>query len=74
MKDQSPGHVGLFLIAIGTMSVILGSVEYFQTLKHLNKLSETHYKAFNYSLIIGIAVGLLGLFLFITILTNTELF
>jgi putative membrane protein len=65
-------HLGLTLIALGTASVVLGTIEYYKTLKHLNRLSERDYRPLNYSFIIGVMVALLGLFLFITILTHTE--
>jgi len=74
LKAQGPWRLGLTLIAIGTTSVILGAIEYFMTLKRLDKLSERDYKPLNFSFIVGILVGLLGLFLFITILTHTEVF
>lgn len=74
MGAHGPRRLGLFLIALGVISVLLGSVEYFQTVRRLNALSVKKFQAVNISLIVGIAIGLLGLFLFITILTNTEIF
>jgi putative membrane protein len=74
LKAEGPRRLGLFLIALGVVSVILGSIEYYQTVKRMNKLSATHYKAVNFSFIVGVLIGLLGLFLFITILTHTEVF
>ena len=38
-KTTGPRHLGLFLIALGTISVILGSIEYFKSVKRLNKIS-----------------------------------
>ena len=74
LKGQGPRRLGLFLIALGVVSVILGSMEYYQTVRRLNTLSATRYKAINFSFIMGILIGLLGLFLFVTILTHTEVF
>lgn len=74
MKAASARRLGLFLIAIGTASVILGSIEYFATLKRLDKLSERNFKPLNFAFVVGILAGLLGFFLFITILTHTEVF
>lgn len=74
LNAQSPERLGLFLIALGTASVVMGSMEYYETLKRLNTLSQCDYKPLNYSFFIGITVGLLGSFLFITILTHTEFF
>ena len=74
LRTEGPRRLGLFLIALGVVAVILGSIEYYQTVNRLNKLSATSYKAFNFSFIVGLLIGLLGLFLFITILTHTEVF
>ena len=71
---QAGETLGLFLIALGVVSVILGSIEYYHTIRRLNRMSATNYKALNFSFIVGLLIGLLGLFLFITILTHTEVF
>lgn len=70
---NGPRRLGLFLIAMGVISVLLGSVEYHQTLTRLNKLSSRHMRTLNTTLVVGILIGLLGLFLFITILTRMEI-
>lgn len=69
---HGPRRLGLFLIALGVMSVLLGSLEYFWVVRRMNTLSTKKYSTVNMSLIVGIVIGLLGLFLFITIATNTE--
>lgn len=74
LRVQGPRRLGLFLIALGTASVILGSIEYFGTVKRLNKSCDYHRKPLNFSFIVGLVLGLLGLFLFITILINEEVF
>jgi putative membrane protein len=74
LKADGPRRLGLFLIALGVISVILGSVEYFQTVKRLDALSATSYRPLNFQFIMGVLIGLLGLFLFITIVTHTEVF
>jgi uncharacterized membrane protein YidH (DUF202 family) len=74
MKAAGPRRLGLFLIALGVTSVILGSIEYYNTVQRLNKMSPQRYKAVNFSFLVGILIGLLGLFLFVTILTHTEVF
>ena len=74
MQAMGPRRLGLFLIALGVISVVLGSIEYYHTIQRLNRMSATNYKALNFSFIVGILIGLLGLFLFITILTHTEVF
>ena len=74
LRVEGPRRLGLFLIALGTVAVIMGGIEYFGTVKRLNKQSAGRYNPLNFSFIVGIIIGLLGLFLFITIVTNTEVF
>jgi putative membrane protein len=74
VQAQSPKRIGLFLISLGTMAMILGTVEYYQTMKHLDKMTARVYKPFNFSTVVGCLVGPLGLFLVITILLNDEVF
>ena len=52
LKAQGPRRLGLFPIALGVVSVFLGSVEYFQTLRRLNTLSSARYRTVNLSLIV----------------------
>jgi putative membrane protein len=74
MQIHSPRRIGLLLIAMGTASVIMGTIEYFHTVRQLDALSAKTYKPLNLSLLLGAVVGVLGLFLFITILANAEVF
>jgi len=74
LRAQSPRRFGLFLIALGVVSVVLGAVEYFATVKRLNTMSERIYSPCNFSFIMALAIGLLGLFLFTTILIHAEVF
>jgi putative membrane protein len=74
LQQQGPRRLGLFLIALGTMSVILGTIEYYHTIINLDKLNDTKHKPWNFSTVVGAAVGLMGLFLFLTILLNAEVF
>ncbi len=74
IKVEGPRRLGLTLIAFGMIAVILGAIEYFGTVKRLNRQSTTRYNPWNFSFILGIAIGLLGLLLFITILINREVF
>lgn len=73
-RQVSPKRIGILLIALGTVSVILGTIEYFHEMKHLDKMSKRDYKPLNFSTIMGAFVGLLGLFLIITMLINKEVF
>lgn len=74
-SEQGPRRLGLTLIFLGTMSIILGTYEYFKTSKQLYAMLGKEYKIKgDFTLAIGAIVCLLGFFLFITILTHTEVF
>ena len=74
LTSNGPRRLGLFLIALGVVSVVLGSIEYFQTVKRLDALTAKSSRPLNFAFIAGVLIGLLGLFLFITIITHTEVF
>jgi putative membrane protein len=74
LKVQGPRRPGLFLIALGTASVLMGSIEYFGTIRRLNVHSEIRHNPLSFSFVLGVLIGLLGVFLFITILANEEVF
>ena len=74
LSTQGPRRLGLFLIAMGVVSVVLGASEYRHALKRLNLMSSTQYRTINATFLTGIVIGLLGLFLFVTIITHTEVF
>jgi putative membrane protein len=71
---HGPRRLGLILIGIGTASVVLGAIDYYSTLKRLNQMSAISYSPFNFTLIMGLLIGLFGLFLFVTIILHTEVF
>jgi putative membrane protein len=72
MSENSPKRIGLFLICLGTIAVILGTIEYYNTMRHLDSMTTRTYKPWNFSTVVGVLVGLLGLFLVVTILFNME--
>lgn len=74
LQVQGPRRLGLALIAFGTVSAFIGATEYFGTVKRLNSISEVKFNPVNFSFVVGIAIGLLGLFLFLTILMHAEVF
>lgn len=75
LQAQGPRRLGLMLIFLGTISVVLGTIEYVRTVKELNEMGGKEYRPkADFSLIVGALIGLLGLFLFVTILTHTEMF
>jgi putative membrane protein len=73
LREHSARRLGLMLLFLGTASIVMGTVEYFTTAKQLNEMSgRGHKMKWDLSLVVGALVALLGLFLFITILTNRE--
>ncbi len=74
MHEQGPRRLGLTLIFLGTASIVMGTFEYFKTARQLNEMSGKEYRVRgDSSLVIGALVGMLGLFLFVTILINHEI-
>ena len=74
VRESQPRRIGLFLIALGTISMIIGIIEYFQTLNRLDALSKRHYKPLSFPFYVGLALAVMGLFLFITIMIHREVF
>lgn len=72
ISPHEPRRIGLFLIALGVISVIVGTLEYYRTIVRLNELSTSKFRTFNLGVIMGLIIGLFGLLLFLTILTHTE--
>jgi len=71
---QDPKRMGVLLIGLGTFSILLGSIEYFGTVKRLNAMTTEEYKPWNFAYVMGMLVGLFGLYLCISILTGHEIF
>jgi len=75
LQEHTARRLGLMLIFLGIASICMGTYEYFKTAKRLNEMSGKVYRIKgDFSLVIGALVALLGLFLFVTILTRTEVF
>ncbi|MBW4936034.1 YidH family protein [Marinobacter sp. F4206] len=72
ISSHGPRRIGLFLIALGVISIAFGTLEYCRMIAQLNQLTSRPYRMINASAIMGFSIGLLGVFLFITILLNTE--
>lgn len=69
-NPEGPRRIGLFLIGLGTVSLLLGIIEYWTTMKKINKEYKTSpWKA---SIITAFLIVLLGLLLFITIILHVE--
>jgi len=62
---ESPQRVGLFLCALGTMSIVLGTWDYWQTLQDLNRAE--HFRLGRPVLFIALVMSLAGVALFFAI-------
>jgi putative membrane protein len=62
---ESPQRVGLFLCALGTLSIVLGTWSYWQTLKDLNRVEQ--FQLGRPTLFIAVVMSLAGLALFFAI-------
>jgi putative membrane protein len=67
-----PRSLGLFLIAIGTVSLGMGMLEHWRTKRALHK--KPRFLLMNPSFLTSSAIILLGAFLFATIILNVEMF
>lgn len=69
IRDNGPRNVGLFLIGLGTVSIMFGAVEYRETLHVLQQDYEVQFK--KYPLVVGFLVAGLGAVLFLIIVLQT---
>jgi len=67
-RENTPRNVGVFLSMAGTLAIIMGTIEYWQTLKQLRLLQ--HFRLAQPTLIIAMLMCASGLFLSFTIATH----
>jgi putative membrane protein len=72
LRAQGPRRFGIFLIGLGTASIIFGLIDYYRLAQSLEGASGR--KPWSFALLVGTLTSLLGLFLFITILIHREVF
>ena len=63
---NTPRTVGLFLTGLGTASMIMGTIEYWQRLKELNRLER--FRLWRPSFVIALVMSITGLILFVSII------
>lgn len=66
--EQTPRNIGLFLIGLGTVSMVMGTIAYWQTFKELRLLQ--HFPVWRPSFVIALVMSGLGLFLFVGIVVK----
>jgi putative membrane protein len=64
--NYDPRNVGLFLVGLGTVSMVLGTIEYWQTLKELRLL--TPIRIMRPSFIMALMISIAGLSVFVSII------
>lgn len=66
--DYSPQTVGLFLTGLGTVSMVMGTVEYWQRIKVLREMYPI--KTFRPSFVMAMIISITGMFFFLSIITK----
>lgn len=64
----SPRTVGLFLVGLGTVAMVAGTVEYFERLKILREYHTV--KTWRASLVMAVIMSVVGLFVFVSIIAK----
>jgi putative membrane protein len=67
-RGGSPRSVGLFLTGMGTLAMVMGTIEYWQTLKALQELRT--FPLTRPPLIMAVLMSVTGTFLFFSIITK----
>jgi putative membrane protein len=66
--EETPRNIGLFLIGLGTISMVMGTIAYWQTFRELRLLQ--HFPVWRPSFVIALVMSGLGLFLFVGIVVK----
>jgi putative membrane protein len=65
---SSPRTMGMFLTGMGTLAMVLGTIEYWYRLKDLRK--QNHFAIWRPSLVMALFMSAIGLFLFVAIIAK----
>lgn len=65
---NTPRNIGLFLIGLGTISMLVGTIAYWQTFKELRLLQ--HFPVWRPSFVVALIMSAFGLFLFVGIVVK----
>jgi putative membrane protein len=68
VADGSPRAIGLFLTGLGTVCMVMGSVEYWHRLRHLR--AQHHFRILQPSFVMALIMSATGLFLFVAIISK----
>jgi putative membrane protein len=67
-NDHSPRDVGLFLTGLGTIAIVIGTIEYWQTQKELNR--PTRFVLWHPAFVIAVIMSVAGLSMFVSIISK----
>ena len=67
-REHTPRNVGLFLIALGTLAIVMGTVEYWQTLKDLRHIGPVSFA--RSAMIIAVLMSMAGIVLFVGVISR----
>ena len=65
-SPHTPRNVGMFLAALGTFAVVMGTIEYWQNVKEMS--GQAHVRLARPSLIMAVLMSLFGALLFTSII------
>lgn len=68
LRNQSPRNVGLFLTGLGTIAIVIGTIEYRQTHKELQP--EGHLSIWRPVFVMALIMSAAGLFMFVSIISR----
>jgi len=68
---QQSRRIGLFLLALGIISIVLGCLQDWATIRSIKKIHSV--SPWRFPLIIAGFIGLLGIFLFISVFIKIQL-
>jgi putative membrane protein len=66
--ENSPRRIGLFLTGLGTLSIVMGTIEYWQSLRDLK--GEYDVRIWRPAFIMALIMSALALFLFVSIFSK----
>jgi len=66
--EKSPRIAAIFLIGLGTVSMVMGTIEYWQTLREMRHLQTI--RIWRPSFVIALIMSIAGLFLFVSIINR----
>jgi putative membrane protein len=66
--EDSPRRIGLFLTGLGTISILIGTIEYWQALRDLR--TEYSVRVWRPAFVMALLLSIAGMFLFVGIISK----